>query len=72
MRSNQVTPGQNGLSHQYVNLRHDARGASFILAHQQLGALALPIAPSDGDTVTLVVNGQPMLRRWRVSFSVGR
>jgi hypothetical protein len=37
--------------------RDDARGGSFLLAHQQLGALALPTNPTNGQTLTLTVNG---------------
>ena len=57
MRSSQIVRGQNGLAQQYTNLRHDAKGGSFLLAHQQLGVLSLPTEPSDGDTVTLDING---------------
>ncbi len=38
-------------------LRDDARGGASFLAHQQLGALALPTNPSNGQTWTLTVNG---------------
>jgi hypothetical protein len=37
--------------------RDDARGGSFLLAHQQLGALALPTNPTNGQTLTVTVNG---------------
>jgi microcystin-dependent protein len=39
------------------SLRSDARGGSFLLAHQQLGALALPTNPTNGQTISLVFNG---------------
>jgi hypothetical protein len=57
MRSSSVVAGQNGVAQQFTNLRHDAKGGSFLLAHQQLGALALPTNPSNSNTLTLTING---------------
>jgi len=57
MRSFRVVAGQNGYPSQFDNLRHDARGGAFLLAHQQLGALALPTTPTNGQTITFTVNG---------------
>jgi hypothetical protein len=57
MRSFRVIAGQTGFPSQFDNLRHDARGASFMLGHQQLGALALPTAPTNSQTLTLTING---------------
>jgi hypothetical protein len=37
--------------------RDDARGGSFLLAHQQLGALAMPTNPTNGQTLTVTING---------------
>jgi hypothetical protein len=57
MKSRPIGTDQNILaSHQ--NDRHDdARGGSFLLAHQQLGALSLGTNPTNGQTVTFDVNG---------------
>jgi hypothetical protein len=57
MRSFRVVAGQTGFASQFDNLRHDARGGSFLLAHQQLGAFALPTTPTNGQTITFTVNG---------------
>jgi hypothetical protein len=57
MRSFLVVAGENALAQQFTNLRHDARGGSFLHAHQQLGALALPTNPTSGQTLTLTING---------------
>jgi hypothetical protein len=57
MKSNLVTAGQTGYTGQYDALRDDARAASWLLVHQQLGALALPTNPSNGQTITFTYNG---------------
>ena len=57
MRSFNVVPGQSGLAQQFDNLRHDAAGGGFLHAHQMLGYLSLPDAPTNGQTVTLDING---------------
>jgi hypothetical protein len=61
MRSYQVVANQNGFPSQYNDLRHDARGGSFLLAHQLLGYLALPTAPTNGQTITLTINGNAVV-----------
>jgi len=61
MRSYQVVPGQGGVAQQYVNLRHDAYGAAHLLAHQQLGAIALPTNPTNSQTLTLTINGNAVV-----------
>jgi hypothetical protein len=48
---------QSILATDHNTRRDDARGGSFLLAHQQLGALALPTNPTNGQTLTLTVNG---------------
>jgi hypothetical protein len=48
---------QNILATDHNTRRDDARGGSLLLAHQQLGALALGTAPTNGQTVTVIVNG---------------
>src|SRR5665213_429754 len=48
---------QSILATDHNTRRDDARGGSFLLAHQQLGALALGTTPTNGQTVTFVVNG---------------
>jgi microcystin-dependent protein len=57
MKSTIVSTGQVGPASQYNSLRDDARGAASFVAHQQLGALALPTNPSNGQTWTLTING---------------
>jgi hypothetical protein len=57
MRSFSVVSGENALAQQYNNLRYDARGAGNLLAHQQIGAIALPTNPSNAQTLTLTING---------------
>jgi hypothetical protein len=56
MKSVPVRAGQTGYTGQYDALRDDARGAATLLAHQQLGALALPTNPSNTQTWTLTIN----------------
>jgi microcystin-dependent protein len=48
---------QSILATDHNTRRDDTRGGSFLLAHQQLGALSLGTAPSNGQTVSLVING---------------
>jgi hypothetical protein len=57
MKSRPVASGQTGYPQQFDASRDDARGGGFLLAHQQLGALALGTNPSNGQTVTFDVNG---------------
>jgi hypothetical protein len=57
MKSVPLPSGATLYAHEHNALRSDACAASFLLAHQQLGALALPTNPTDGQAVTLVVNG---------------
>jgi hypothetical protein len=57
MRSRPIGAGQSILASQNNDKRDDARGASFLLAHQQLGALALGTNPSNNQVVPIVVNG---------------
>jgi hypothetical protein len=61
MRSFPVVAGQQGYAQAYTNLRHDARGGANLLVHQQLGALALGTAPTNGQTVTLTINGNAIV-----------
>ncbi len=57
MKSKPTGAGENILASQANSTRDDARGGSFLIAHQQLGTLALGTAPSNGQTVTVIVNG---------------
>ncbi len=57
MRSFQVVSGENIQAQHITNLRQDAKGSGNLLVHQQLGALALPTNPSNGQTLTLTING---------------
>jgi hypothetical protein len=52
-----MAAGQNLLNTQANDRRDDARAASFLLAHQQLGVLALPSNPSNGQVIPIVING---------------
>lgn len=56
MKSRPLGTGQNILATQSNDKRDDARGGSFLLAHQQLGALSLSTNPTNGQTVTIDVN----------------
>src|ERR1700678_655774 len=57
MRSGQVVIGQNASPQQFTMLRADARGAGNLLVHQQLGAISLATNPTNGQTLTLDING---------------
>jgi hypothetical protein len=57
MKSRPDSPGQNILASQNNDRRDDARGGSFLMAHQQLGALALGTVPTNGQVVPIVING---------------
>jgi len=57
MRSRPIGAGQNILASQNNDKRDDARGGSFLLAHQQLGVLALGTVPTNGQVVPIVING---------------
>jgi len=57
MRSRPIGAGQSILASQKNDHRDDARGGSFLLAHQQLGALALGTLPSNGQVIPIVING---------------
>lgn len=57
MKSRPIGAGQNILATQNNDRRDDARAGAFLLAHQQLGALALGTNPTNGQTVTVDVNG---------------
>ena len=57
MKSKPTGSGEIGLPSQFNSAHDDARGGSFLLAHQQLGALALPTNASNTQTLTLTVNG---------------
>ncbi|HEY3742458.1 MAG TPA: hypothetical protein VGL53_21565 [Bryobacteraceae bacterium] len=57
MKSRPIGAGQNILATQNNDRRDDARGGSFLLPHQQLGALALGTEPTNGQLVPIVING---------------
>src|SRR5579872_4923574 len=57
MRSFQVTSGENILAQNIVNIRADARAASFLLVQQMLGSFDLSTNPANGKTLTLDING---------------
>jgi hypothetical protein len=57
MRSRPIGNGMTGNASQLDSARDDARGGSFLLAHQQLGVLALGTNPSNNQVVPIVING---------------
>jgi hypothetical protein len=57
MKSKPTGSGEVGLPSQYNSAHDDAKGGSFLLAHQQLGALVLGTLPSNGQVIPIVVNG---------------
>ena len=57
MKSRPIAAGQAILATQNNDRRDDARGGSFLLVHQQLGGLALGTNPTNGQTVTIDING---------------
>jgi hypothetical protein len=61
MKSTPLPAGASFYAQEYNALRSDARAASWLKAHQQFGALALPTNPSDGQTISLVVNGTTVI-----------
>src|SRR5690242_3221656 len=68
MRSYPVVPCEAALAQQIINLRNDAKGAGNLLPHQQLGALALPNNPADGNTLTLMINGTAVVITFKSSL----
>lgn len=64
MRSRPIGAGQNILASQNNDRRDDSRGGSFLLVHQQLGTLALPTNPSNGNTTTVAINGTSIVVNW--------
>jgi hypothetical protein len=57
MKSRPIGPGQSILASQNNDKRDDARASSFLLAHQQLGALSLGTEPTNGQVVPIAING---------------
>ncbi|HLY40488.1 MAG TPA: hypothetical protein VKR52_04700 [Terracidiphilus sp.] len=57
MKSRPTGPDQTILSSHGNDRRDDARGSAFLLAHQQLGVIALPTNPTNNQTLTLTING---------------
>lgn len=57
MKSRPIGTDQDILASHQNDKRDDARAGSFLLAHQQLGVLALSTAPTNGQTVSFVING---------------
>lgn len=56
MRSVKTPNGQTIFGSNLTALRSDARAASWLHAHQQLGAIALSTNPTNGQTLTLTIN----------------
>jgi hypothetical protein len=61
MRSARVTPNTVGYPSDYNALVNDAAGAAGLLAHQMYGTIALPTNPTNGQTLTLDINGTNVL-----------
>ena len=57
MRSTQVFPNDSATSEDYNLLLADAKAAAMLLPHQQLGYIQLPTNPTNGQTLTITVNG---------------
>jgi hypothetical protein len=57
LKSIRLANGSTYFSQQHNALRSDAAAAAFLHVHQQLGALALGTNPSNGNTLTLDING---------------
>jgi microcystin-dependent protein len=68
MKSSAISNGAITASSQYNSLRDDAHGSSTLLAHAQLGILAIPTNPSNNDTWTLTVNGTAVSGTFVVSI----
>lgn len=69
MKSRPLGTGQSIFATQANDKRDDARASSFLLAHQQLGALALGTAPTNGQTVSFVINGTTVTAKAVASVS---
>lgn len=61
MRSIPLIDGESSPASQYNSLQSDAGAAGYLLAHQQLGILALPVNPSNTQTATLTINGSAVV-----------
>ena len=61
MRSARVTPNTVGSPSDYNALLGDAAGAASLLVHQMYGTIALPTNPTNGQTLTLDINGTNVL-----------
>jgi hypothetical protein len=57
MKAPRINNGAIGSSGQFNALHDDASGSSALLVHQQLGTFSLATNPSNGQTVTLDING---------------
>lgn len=57
MRSDEISSGETIYAQDINAIRADAYGASQLLSHQQLGALAIGTQPTTTHTITLTVNG---------------
>lgn len=57
MKSIRIPSGGTYYAQEHNALRSDAVASSWLHVHQQLGALALGTAPTNGQTVTLDING---------------
>jgi hypothetical protein len=61
MKSTRLSSGATLFAQEYNALRSDVGMASWLHAHQQLGALALGTNPTNGQTLTFTINGSPVI-----------
>lgn len=59
---------QSILATDHNTRRDDSRGGSFMLAHEQLGALAMPTNPTNGQTETITINGTAIVLTYVTSI----
>lgn len=65
MRSANIAGGETIFSGDINGLRGDAQGSATLSAHQMLGSLAAATNPTDGQTLTLTINGTAIAVRFK-------
>lgn len=61
MKASKQATGNQAAARQYNALRADAAGGANLLAHNQFGQIALPTNASNNQTLTLTINGSPLV-----------
>jgi len=56
-----------GFAQEWNALHNEAAGGGFLLVHNQLGVIALPTNPTDGQTLTLTPNGTGVVIRFKTT-----